>query len=151
MSQSLVQIYLHLVFSTKNRTPFLTDPTIRGEVHKSLGGLCNKLDCPVLCVGGVADHVHILCRFGKAIEVKELFKELKRESSQWIKTMSPDLSEFYWQVGYGAFSVSPSHIEDLRRYIANQEEHHKTETFQEEFLRLLKKYGVEYDERYLWD
>jgi putative transposase len=149
--QSLVQIYLHLVFSTKNREPFLTDRNVRDDVHKSLGGLCNKLKCPVLCVGGVADHVHILCRFGKSIEVEDLFKELKRESSIWIKTISPDLAQFYWQAGYGAFSVSPSHIEDLKRYIANQEEHHRTETFQEEFLRLLKKYGLEYDERYLWD
>jgi putative transposase len=85
------------------------------------------------------------------MSVVDFIKELKRDSSKWIKTIGPDLGDFSWQAGYGAFSVSPSHIEDLREYIANQEEHHKTETFQEEFLRILKKYGVEYDERYLWD
>jgi len=149
--QSLAQIYVHIVFSTKNRHPFLHDQGIREEVHKYLGGTCNNLGCPVLRVGGVADHVHILCRLGKTISVADLVKELKRESSQWIKTKADDLAAFYWQNGYGAFSVSPGHVEVLREYIANQEEHHRTKTFQEEFRRLLTKYGLEWDERYVWD
>src|ERR1700687_1376096 len=97
MSQSLAQIYLHLVFSTKNRHPFLQDQSIRDETHKYLGGTCNNVACPVLRVGGVADHVHILCRLGKTISVANLIQELKRESSKWIKTKGPMLGGFYWQ------------------------------------------------------
>jgi putative transposase len=151
MSQSLAQIYLHLVFSTKNRVPFLQDKAIRDEMHNILGGTCNNLGCPVIRVGGVADHVHILCRLGRTIDVADLFKALKRDSSIWIKTKATGLADFYWQNGYGAFSVSPSHVEALRTYITNQEEHHRTETFQEEFRRLLTTYSLEWDERYVWD
>jgi REP element-mobilizing transposase RayT len=151
MSQSLAQVYLHLVFSTKERRPFLHDPAIRDEAHKYLGGTCNNLDCPVLRVGGIADHVHILCRLGRTCSIGDLVKELKRVSSQWLKSKAPDLSDFYWQNGYGAFSISPGHLEALRIYIANQEEHHRTVTFQDEFRRLLTKYGLEWDERYVWD
>ncbi|HMF17765.1 MAG TPA: IS200/IS605 family transposase [Gemmataceae bacterium] len=121
MSQSLAQIYLHIVFSTKERRPFLQNPALREELRKYLGGTCKNLNCPVLCVGGVADHVHILCRLGRTISVADLVKELKRESSKWLKTKAPDLIDFYWQNGYGAFSVSPAHVEALRKYIANQE------------------------------
>jgi putative transposase len=151
MPQSLAQIYLHIVFSTKERRPFLQDRAIRDELHQYLGGTCNNLDCPVLRVGGVADHVHILCRLGRVITVADLVKELKRDSSQWLKTKSPELREFYWQNGYGAFSISPGHVEAVRVYIANQEEHHRTVSFQDEFRRLLTKYGLEWDECYLWD
>ncbi len=151
MPQSLAQIYLHIVFSTKERRPYLQNSTIRDETHKYLGGTCKNLDCPVLRVGGVGDHVHILCRLGRTISVADLVKELKRESSKWLKTKSPDLGDFYWQNGYGAFSVSPSHVEPLRTYIANQAEHHHTQSFQEEFRRLLSKYGLKWDERYVWD
>src|SRR5438045_9762414 len=111
MPQSLAQIYLHIVFSTKGGSPFLQDTTIRDETHKYLGGTCNKLDCPVLRVGGVADHVHILCRLGRTITVADLVKELKRDSSQWLKTKAVDLADFYWQKGYGAVSVSPGYVE----------------------------------------
>jgi putative transposase len=151
MPQSLTQIYLHIVFSTKDRRPFLQNAAVRDEAHHFLGGTCNRLECPVLRVGGAADHVHILCRLGRKISVADLVKELKRESSQWLKTKSSDLTDFYWQRGYGAFSVSPGHIEGLRNYITNQEEHHRKETFQEEFRRLLTKYGLEWDEQYVWD
>ena len=151
MPQSLAQIYLHVVYSTKDRRPFLQDPTIRDETHKYLGGVCNNLGCPVLCVGGVADHVHVLCRLGRTISVADLVRELKRESSQWLKSKSKDLADFFWQNGYGAFSVSPGHVEILRAYIANQEEHHRRESFQDEYRRLLAKYGLEWEERYVWD
>ena len=151
MPQSLAQIYVHVVFSTKERRAFLQDEAIRNELHHYLGGACNNLGCPVLRVGGTADHVHILCRLGRTISVADLVKELKRDSSQWLKTKSAALVDFYWQSGYGAFSVSPSHVELLRRYIANQEEHHRQVTFQDEFRRLLKKYGLDWDERYVWD
>jgi putative transposase len=151
MPQSLAQIYLHIVFSTKERWPFHHEMSIREETHKYLGGTCNNLDCPVLRVGGVADHVHILCRLGRTISVADLVRELKRESSIWLKTKTTPLADFHWQNGYGAFSVSPAHVEPLCDYIATQEEHHRVESFQEEFRRLLTKYGLEWDERYVWD
>ena len=120
-------------------------------MHNYLGGTCNNLNCPVLRVGGVADHVHILCRLSKSIAVAYLVQELKRQSSKWIKTKGLLLEDFYWQKGYGAFSISPGHVEALREYIATQEEHHHAETFQTELRRLLTKYGVEWDERYVWE
>jgi putative transposase len=151
MPQSLAQIYLHLVFSTKERRPFLEDPTLRDQMHIYLGGICNNIDCPILCVGGVADHVHLLCRFGRTTTLANLIQELKRDSSKWIKTKSDSLTDFHWQNGYGAFSISPTHVEAVRSYIANQEDHHRTVTFQEEFRQLLAKYGLDHDERYVWD
>ena len=151
MPQSHAQVYLHIVFSTKNRTPFLADSSIREEVHKYLGGTCNNLDCPVLRVGGVADHVHILCRLGRTVSIAHLVKELKRESSQWVKERFPTLADFYWQAGYGAFSVSESNVEVVREYVANQERHHATMSFQDEFRLLLKKHDLTWDERYVWD
>jgi putative transposase len=151
MPQSLAQIYLHIVFSTKDRHPLLIDNSIRNEVHAFLGGECNKLECPVIRVGGVEDHVHVLCRLGRTLSPAALVKELKRESSQWIKSKWPSLSGFYWQNGYGAFSVSPGHVEKLRLYIDNQDEHHRKVSFQDEFRRLLKLYGLKWDEKYVWD
>ncbi len=151
MPQSLVQIYVHIVFSTKNRQPFFSDKDFRSRAHAYLVGMCDNLGSSSLLTGGVEDHVHILCRLGKTCDVSDLIRDLKRDSSKWIKAEVPTLQDFYWQQGYGAFSVSPSHVEPLKKYIANQEEHHKKETFQDEFRRLCKKYGLEVDERYVWD
>lgn len=119
MSQSLSQIYLHVVFSTKDRAPFLTDTPFRERTHAYLVGICNNLECPSIMVGGVADHVHILCRLSKNLAVADFLRELKRDSSKWIKVEMPRLRDFQWQAGYGTFSVSPSHMEDLKNYIAN--------------------------------
>jgi putative transposase len=151
MSQSFVQVYLHIVFSTKHRQPFLQDPVLRDELHKYLAGTCNAQRCPAIQVGGVEDHVHILCRLGKTADIPTLIMELKSQSSKWIKPKSPAVHQFHWQDGYGAFSVSPSHVDPLQAYIRNQVEHHRQETFQDELRRLLRIYGVEFDERYLWD
>ena len=151
MPQSLAQIYLHIVFSTKGRRAYLQNPQLRDELHHYLGGACRNQGSPSLIVGGVADHIHILCRLSRTYSVSDLVKELKRESSVWLKTKSPLLADFHWQDGYGAFSISPGHVPLLRTYIAGQEEHHNKETFQDEFRRLLKLYEVEYDERYVWD
>ncbi len=151
MPQSLVQIYVHLVFSTKHRQPFLADNEFRDRTHRYLAGACTGLESPALVVGGVEDHVHILCRLGKTVAVADLIRDLKRESSKWVKVEKPELAEFHWQQGYGAFSISPSHVEALKKYIANQEEHHRKESFQDEFRRLCKKYGLEIDKRYVWD
>ena len=151
MSQSLAQIYVHIVFSTKGRAPFLQNRQLRDRTHAYLAGTCRNLNCPSIIVGGVEDHVHILCRLANTASVSVLVRELKRESSKWMKEQSVELRSFHWQSGYGAFSISPSHVEQLRTYIANQEEHHRKESFQDEFRRLLAKYGIEYDERFVWD
>ncbi len=151
MPQSLVQFYAHLVFSTKRRKLYLQDEALRGKLHAYLAGACKNLKSPSLVVGGGEDHVHILCRLSKTLSVSELIREVKRESSKWVKSDSPSLGTYQWQNGYGAFSISPAHAADLKRYIANQMEHHRTETFQDEFRRLCHKYGLEIDERYVWD
>ena len=151
MPQSLVQIYVHIVYSTKHRKPFLRDSQFRDRTHRYLAGICTNLKCPALIVGGTEDHVHALCRLGKTLEVANLIRDMKRDSSKWIKGEGPRLAQFYWQQGYGAFSISPSHVEALKRYIASQQEHHRRETFQDELRRLCRKYGLDIDERYVWD
>jgi putative transposase len=151
MPQSLAQVWLHIVFSTKHREPFLSDPVILRAAHAYLAGTWKALDCPPVCIGGVADHVHILCGLGRTITIADLVKNLKLESSKQIKLKAPNLVDFYWQSGYGAFSVSPGHRGILCDYIRSQEEHHRTESFQDEFRRLMRKYGIEWDERYVWD
>jgi REP element-mobilizing transposase RayT len=151
MPQSLAQIYLHIVFSTKHRQPFLSDRQLRSECHAYLAATCKRRGSASLLIGGAADHVHILCSLGREEALAVLIRELKRESSKALKEKSPDLRTFYWQAGYGAFSVSPAHVEALKHYIANQQEHHRRESFQDELRRLLRKYAVAYDERYVWD
>jgi putative transposase len=151
VSQSLSQIYLHIVFSTKNRRKYLQAKPLRTKTHAYLAGICKNLESPALIVGGVEDHVHLFCRLSKNIAAAVFLRELKRDSSKWIKTESPDLAEFHWQAGYGVFSVGASQVDALKNYIANQEAHHQKETFQDEFRRLCGVYGVAIDERYVWD
>lgn len=151
MPQSLVQVYLHIVFSTKQRHPYLNDSTLREKLYGYIAGICRNLQCPALKIGGIEDHTHLLTRHSKTQAISDFMRELKRSSSTWLKTQSPALSSFHWQDGYGAFSISPSHVEEVKAYIANQEKHHRKESFQDEFRRLCKKYGVEFDERYVWD
>ncbi|MGC4128263.1 MAG: IS200/IS605 family transposase [Bergeyella sp.] len=150
MGQSLNKIYVHLVFSTKHREPLITD-SIKEELFNYLGGICKNLECNPIKVGGYKDHVHILCLLSKKIALMNLLEKVKSNSSKWIKTKGKEFENFYWQDGYGAFSVNPTEIEIVKKYIENQEEHHKKKTFQEEFLAFLKKYNVEYDEKYVWD
>jgi REP element-mobilizing transposase RayT len=151
MPQSLVQIYTHIIFSTKHRQPLLTTPAPQAELHRYLGGACRNLGCPSITVGGAEDHIHILCRLGKTIAIADLIRELKRDSSKWLKKKGNGLAKFGWQDGYAAFSISPAHVEALVKYIQNQEVHHRKTSFQDELRRILKKYAVEYEERYLWD
>lgn len=151
MSQSLTQNLIHIIFSTKNREPFLADPRIRGEMHAYLKGICNKLRCPSLRVGGVADHVHILCRLSKNITGSDLVREIKKGSSKWIKTKGGRLNRFYWQGGYAYFSVSPIQRDRVIHYIDHQEQHHEKMTFQDEYRKFLDQYEMEYEERYVWD
>lgn len=151
MSQSLVQIYLHIVFSTKHREPLLGDKNTRTTLHRYLHGICENQKCPSIAIGEVADHVHLLCRFSKNLALKDFLRELKADSSSWIKEQYPALGAFYWQAGYGAFSISPAHVEAITNYILNQEQHHRAVSFQDEFRQLCRKYGVAIDERYVWD
>jgi putative transposase len=151
MPQSLSYVLVHLVFSTKERQPFLQDKSVRIEMHSYLGGTSKQLRCDPLAIGGVADHVHILAALSRTIALAEWVKELKRVSSLWIKTKDSELSTFQWQNGYGAFSVSHSLSDKVIKYIQHQEEHHQKTTFQDEFRQMLRLHNVPYDERYVWD
>ena len=151
MPQSLSAVYLHLVFSTKDRRPFLNDATLRSETHAYLGSVSQQLDCPPILTGGVGDHVHLLARHGRTITQADWVKELKRVSSIWIKDRDTTLWGFAWQAGYGVSSVSASNIQAVHDYVARQEEHHLKSTFQDEFRALLRKHGIGWDERYVWD
>jgi len=150
MPQSLSQLFVHLIFSTKNRQP-LIDQSIEAELHAYLGGACKDLGCYPVIVGGYHDHVHILCNLSRTIAVMKLLENIKSSSSRWVKTKGADYSGFYWQDGYAAFSVSPSHLDAVYKYIANQHEHHRHQSFQDECRTFFKKYKVDYDERYVWD
>jgi putative transposase len=150
MSQSLAAIYVHLIFSTKNRQPLIR-PEIEEELRRYQAGILRDLDSPMIAGGGTADHIHILLRLGRKTSIADVVEELKKSSSKWIKTKGPEFSDFYWQSGYGAFSIGQSGIEDVKCYIANQKEHHRKRTFQEEFRAFLVKYDIAYDERYVWD
>ena len=150
MPQSLVKLYVHVIFSTKNRRPFI-DREIENALYRYLGGICNGLECFPIKIGGHKDHVHILSQFSKKITVIKFLEELKSHSSNWIKTQNTGYKDFYWQGGYGSFSVSPQSIEIVKQYIESQHEHHKTTTFQDEYRRILREHEVEFDERYVWD
>jgi REP element-mobilizing transposase RayT len=150
MPQSLSKVYVHITFSTKYRHP-LIDTEIEEELWAYLGGICKTLECNPVRVGGYNNHVHICCLLSKKITQMKLLEEIKKESSKWIKTKGKKYENFYWQDGYGIFSVNPSQIEIVTKYIKNQHEHHKKQTFEKELLAFFKKYNMEYDERYLWD
>jgi REP-associated tyrosine transposase len=151
MAQSLARLWTHLIFSTKNRFPFLSDKKIRAEMHGYLAQMLREYDCETLIVGGVEDHIHALFSLSRNYPIATVVKELKRPSAIAFKEKSLRLSKFYWQGGYGAFSVSQSNLDEVIRYIERQEEHHKNVRFQDEYRAFLKAYGIEYDERYVWD
>ena len=150
MPQSLAQILVHLVFSTKNREAVLGD-NIRDELHAYIGGIVENQKGTLLKAGSVADHIHLLITQPRTCAPSDLVQEIKTGSSKWLKTKGPHYANFHWQGGYGIFSISPSHRPALEVYIGDQAEHHRVVTFQEEYRRLLQKYGIEYDERYVWD
>ena len=150
MSQSLSNVYVHITFSTKKHHPFI-DNNIEQELWAYIGGICKALECNPIRVGGYQNHAHICCLLSRTITQAKLLEEIKKESSRWIKTKGRQYSHFYWQDGYGIFSVNPSEIQKVVEYIDNQHKHHEKRTFKEEFLAFLKKYKTTYDERYLWD
>jgi putative transposase len=150
MPESHAFALIHFVFSTKNRMPVLGSE-ICAPLHAYLATVARNNGCVCYRVGGVADHVHLAIRLSRTITIAQMIEELKTSSSKWLKTTSPSLAHFAWQRGYGAFSVGPGDLAALQTYIDNQEEHHRSRSFQEEYVAFLKKYGVEYDERYIWD
>ncbi|MDF1816773.1 MAG: IS200/IS605 family transposase [Verrucomicrobiales bacterium] len=151
MPQSLDQVYLHTIFSTKDRYPFFQTPDLQRVLHAYLAGVCNELQCRAIKVGGVADHVHLLTRLPRTITIAEFVKETKRVSSLWLRERDDVWNAFHWQAGYGVFSVSASNVSQVEKYIARQTEHHRTVTFQEEYRDFLNHHGVGFDERYVWD
>ena len=151
MTQTLTKLWVHIIFSTKNRQPFLDNPQIRGEMFAYPAEVTRDMNSPSTIVGGMEDHVHILCLQHKNITLPDLVGKLKRTSSKWIKSKGREYADFYWHSGYGAFSVSQSAVPDVKNYIANQQEKHRDMSFQEEFRLYLKRHGVVFDERYVWE
>jgi REP element-mobilizing transposase RayT len=151
MPQSLANVLLHVVFSTKHRQPWLKSEKSRDVMTGYLVGTLRNIDCPSLTVGVVDNHVHILCNLSRTITIAKLVQEIKTSSSARIKEEHPALKDFAWQNGYGAFSVSQSMKDTVKHYIATQEEHHRVRTFQEEFRELLARHAIPFDERYVWD
>ncbi len=150
MPQSLVKNYMHITFSTKNRHPFL-DKHIKADLFRYLGGICKNLECNPLIIGGHKDHIHILCLLSRKIALMKLIEELKTHSSKWIKTKGRQYQKFYWQNGYGGFSIHQGQVDVVKDYISTQDEHHKNISFKDEYRAFLKEYGISFDERYVWD
>jgi putative transposase len=150
MPQSLANVLVHLIFSTKNRTPWLCEE-IDNELFPYLAAACTACDCPAHKIGGTEDHVHLVCSLGRTVAISSLVGDIKASSSKWIKTKGARFAGFSWQAGYGAFSIGQSQLVRVKNYLASQREHHQCKTFQVEFRKFLKRYEVPYDERYVWD
>ena len=150
MPQSLSSVLVHLIFSTKNRWPFIT-PEIEKELHPYMALIFKALKAPSLTIGGFDDHVHILFSLARTINIAELVEEVKTDSSKWIKTKVVTFRKFQWQRGYGAFSIGQSQVPALKRYIVRQRIHHQRVMFQDEYRKFLESYGINYDARYVWD
>ena len=143
-------IVVHLVFSTKDRLATIA-PSVREALHSYLAVIMRDLGCEGVHAGGTADHVHIALRLPRTVAIAKIVEEAKTSSSKWMKAQAQQFRNFEWQRGYAAISVGPTDEPALLEYIANQEEHHRNRTFQEEVLAFFKKYGMRYDERYVWD
>jgi REP element-mobilizing transposase RayT len=150
MPQSLSSILIHLIFSTKNREPFLT-PEIEVQLFPYMASIFKAMKSPALTINGTPDHIHTLFSLSRVVAIADLVEEVKSETSKWIKTKGREFRNFYWQNGYGAFSIGQSQVPTLKRYIGRQKEHHRRVTFQDEYRKFLKLYDVDYDERYVWD
>ena len=150
MPQSLSKVIIHIIFSTKGREAWL-DRDVRPRMHAYVATVCRDLNAEALRVGGVADHLHVVTTLPRTISQAAMVKTVKKTSSKWIEGLDSKYRQFYWQRGYGACSVSPSQLDAVLEYVESQEEHHRTRSFQEEYRDFLRKYGVEFDERYVWD
>ena len=148
MGQSLSKIYVHLVFGTKYRKPWITDD-VRNELHSYITGIIKNMESPVLKINSVSDHIHILFLQSKNFALAKIVEDVKKSSSKWMKTKG--ITDFTWQIGYGAFSVSSSKIEIVKKYIETQKEHHRKKTFIEEVDLFMKEYGIDdYNKDYFW-
>jgi putative transposase len=150
MSQSLVKNLIHLVYSTKRHQPWI-DKDHRDGLFAYQAGIFKEWDSPALAIGGVEDHIHALFALSKNHPLSKIVEEVKKGSSKWMKTAEPKNPDFQWQAGYGAFSVSQSNSDPVRRYVENQEEHHRRMTFKDELRALFRRHGIAFDERYVWD
>ncbi len=150
MPQSLCKVILHIIFSTKNREPWL-DSDVRPRMHPYVATICRDLAAEFVHVGGMADHVHVVITLPRTLSQAELIEQIKKTSSKWIKALDARYWGFSWQRGYSAFSVSPSQLEAVLEYVDTQQEHHRTRTFRAEYRELLRRHGVGCDERYVWD
>ena len=150
MPQSLAKLLVHLIYSTKNREPILADG-IRDELHRYSAGILKEFQSPAILINSVEDHIHLLYSHSKNYSPSKIVEEVKKGSSKWLKTKGAAYSNFHWQNGYGAFSVSQSGVAEAVKYIESQQEHHRRKTFQEEYREFLRRYEVPYDERYVWD
>jgi len=150
MAQSLSKVVLHIIFSTKDRESWL-DSDVRPRMHAYLAAVCRDLGAQLVRVGGVADHVHIVTTLPRTLSQAQMIERIKKVSSKWIKTLDARYRGFFWQRGYGAFSVSPSQLDAVLQYVDTQQEHHRTRTFQDECRELLRRHGIDFDERYVWD
>lgn len=151
MPQSLAQLFIHVVFSTKHRQPFITEkiePELYAYIAKILYDECYS---PAVIIGGDRDHVHVLFAQSRIWSIAKIVELIKKRSSKWIKTKGNEFASFQWQTGYGGFSVSRSNVPTVKQYIANQKEHHRRQSYEDEFRLFLKKHDIEYDERYVWD
>ena len=151
MPQSLAQVWIHIVFSTKERRPFLQDGSFQHEMFRMLSYHVNQSNCVSVSIGGHVDHVHLLIGLSRTITVAHLVENVKTETSKWAKKAAGGHPDFSWQSGYGVFSVSESLLDEVDRYIRNQAEHHQAMSFQDEFRRICEKHGIAMDERYVWD
>jgi putative transposase len=149
MATTFTSILLHCIFSTKNRAALIL-PEIETQLHRYIGGIVGNHQCRQLCIGGTANHLHMLVSMSKNVTIVELMEDVKKDSSKWIKTQGPRFADFHWQEGYAALSIGESGVAALRSYIANQPQHHQQTSFEEELLLFLQKYGIPYDERYIW-
>ena len=152
MPQSLAKVIVHSVYSTKNRTPWLRDLDLRAALYAYKATILkDNVDSPAVLINGVEDHLHVLCFLSRNFAIKDVVKESKTETTKWIKKQGTKYADFHWQAGYGIFSVSQSNLEQVRRYIADQEEHHKRFSYQDEFRQLCQRHGIDIDERHVWD
>jgi putative transposase len=150
MPQSLANVLVHIIFSTKNRSPSIK-PEIETELYPYLASIFKACRSPAHQIGGTEDHIHAVCSLSRTITLANLLEEVKKSSSKWIKTKGPEYSRFAWQNGYGVFSIGQSQLSIVKRYISQQKDHHRKKTFQDEFREFMKKYQIQFDERFVWD
>jgi putative transposase len=150
MPQSLAVLHVHLIFSTKERASFLFEE-VRDPLHAYMAGILKEIGCYAVIINSMADHINLLFNLGRTNSISQVVEAVKTGSSKWLKTRDPRLAGFAWQAGYASFAVSESNLASVREYVANQAEHHRQRSFQDEYRAFLKRHGVAFDEKYVWD